>query len=165
MGKSTYFITTKFTSGGHNYISHGWLGANPNQAALDAFVFDFEELTVPVIGDPVASAGGNVVSITKSLQRILAAENRLEVQDAAAVNPRLLTGRLERFDTPTFPDDILTIPFILRGVQSAGIAPPLFSTAPGSGYRSWVEEFLKKYARVEGAVPTMVTIARDVLMH
>lgn len=165
MGVSTYFVTVKFAAGGKNFINHLWLGAAPIQADLEAFNTALEELTVPNEGDPVATSGGHVISITKSLQRILAAENRLEVQDLAAVNCRLLTGRLERFDTPANPDQILTIPFILRGVNPAAIAPPLFDDPPGANYRNYCEEFLKKYTRVQGSAPTMVTIARDVLMH
>lgn len=165
MADVTYFWTTKFGPGGHNYISHAYLGANPDQAAIDAFILEFEALTVPVQGDPVATLGGHIVSITKTSKRTTASEDIKEVQDVATQNPRLITGRIERLDTTVTPNKILTAPFIMRGVNKGATAPPTFQTGLGLDYRDWLAEFLIKYARVKLLPPTNVFIVKDVLQH
>lgn len=165
MGDQTHYATIKFAGGGRTFISHFNLGAAPNDAAVLAAVADLQLLTTNNEADPVEESGGHVVSVTQSIQRIMATEDVKEVQDLSVVNPHLLTGRMLWLDTTPTPNKTYTLPWILRGVNPAATAPPLFSTAPGSDYKTWVKEFLTKYARVRDNAPTSIIISKDTLMH
>lgn len=165
MGDQTHYVTTKFQGGGRTFISHLNLGATPSDVAVLAAITDFQLLTTNTQVEDVEVSGGHVVSVTQSIQRIMATEDIKEVQDLSIVNPHLMTGRLIFTDVGETPPKNYTLPWILRGVNPAATAPPTFSVAPGSNYETWVIEFLKKYARVRDNAPTTVIISKDTLMH
>lgn len=165
MGDRTYYFTTKFSGGGRTFISHFDLGPGATPAMIIAAATALEELTVAAPGDTVAQSGGHVVSVTETLQRLLATEDVKEVQDLATQNARLLTGRLVRLDSLVTPPKSYTLPWILKGVNPLATVPPLFDASPGSDYVTWVKEFLTKYSRVDDIAPTSVIVSRDTLMH
>lgn len=165
MANETFYMTMKFGGSSKNFINHLFLGDAPADIAVAAAVTDLELLTRENEGDTVLASGARVVSVTRTIQRILANQDTLEVQDLAAVNPHVITGRLLRLDDTVTPNKTFTQPFIMRGVNPNATAPPLFSVAAGSNYITWLKEFLIKYARVNDVVPTGVAIVRDSLQH
>lgn len=165
MANETYYATVKFGGASKNFINHLFLGNAPSEIAVAAMVSDLEAMTPNLATDSVIDSGGKVVSVTKTLQRILANQDILEVQDLAAVNAHIITGRLLRLDNTFTPPKTFTQPFIMRGVNPAATAPPTFGTGPGSNYITWLKEFLIKYGRVGDEPPTGVTIVRDSLQH